>query len=457
MGLGVLGGGVGTATWFARQGAHVTVTDMRDESALAGSLAELAGLPITYHLGGHRIEDFTDADIVMRNPGVPMDSPYLVVAREAGVQIDMEMSIFFRACPAPIIGITGTKGKTTVSALIGAILAAWRPDSLLAGNMGVSALLELERLDASTPVAIELSSFQIESLNDHQLAPHVAVFTNIFPDHLDRYRDFDHYADTKRDMARWMSPNDTVVYNADDPQTRDLPVITPARTIPFGIGGDRGEGAWLVADRLEVEAPAGRVSTARPAQLALAGDHGARNALAAIAAALAYGVPVDAILAGLAGFTGVENRLEVVETIHGVTWINDTSATAPVAAVAGLEVLAPRARVLHVIAGGADKRTDLTPFAAELARTACRVYLLEGSATAGLSALLDAHGVEVSGTFASMADAVGAASCDAAAGDYVALCPACASFGMFRNEFDRGDQFRQAVRRLAAAVQVKDS
>ncbi len=447
MGLGVLGGGVGTARWFANQGAIVTVTDMRDEAALSGSIAQLGDLPITYHLGGHRLEDFTSAgaDIVMRNPGVPMDSPYLAAASESGVRIEMEMSVFFRACPSPIIGVTGTKGKTTVSALIGRILTGWKPQSLLAGNMGVPALLELDRLTPTTPVAIELSSFQIESLNDHHLAPHVAVFTNISPDHLDRYRDFEHYADTKRDMAKWMHTDDVAVINADDPNTAGIAGITSARIIRFGVGANRGPGAWLAGDRLIVDTGDLVVSADRPSHLSLAGDHGARNALAAMAASIAYGAPPEAVLDGLSTFAGVDNRLETVATIDGVTWVNDTSATAPVAAVAGVNVLAPRARTLHIIAGGADKRIDLAPFADALAGAGAVVHLLDGTATPGLRTMIEARSIPSTGPHETMEAAVASAQAAAKDGDIVALCPACASFGLFRNEFDRGARFRAAV------------
>ena len=447
MGLGVLGGGVGAARYLASHGARVTVTDMRDEEALASSIDQLADLPITYHLGGHDLNDFRSvgADVVVRNPGVPMDSDYLAAAMESGVDVEMEMSIFFRDCPAPIIGITGTKGKTTVSALIGTMLKAWRPDALLAGNMGLSALLELDRLQADTPVALELSSFQIEALNEHHLVPQVAVLTNIFPDHLDRYRDFEHYAATKRGMTWSMTSDQVVVYNADDPQTTRLVDETEATLLPFGIGQDRGEGAWLVGDELVVnwDGHAGRFP--RPDLLSLAGDHGARNALAAIAACVAYGVPADAIRAGLKSFRGVENRLEVVRVLDDVTWVNDTSATAPAAAVAGIRVLAPRAKTLHIIAGGADKKTDLDPLADELATHHATVYLLDGTATADLASLLEVREVKYSGPFGSMQEAISAIDAAVEPGDVVALCPGCASFGMFRNEFDRGSRFRAAV------------
>ncbi len=460
MGLGVLGGGVGAAQYLATHGARVTVTDMRDEVALASSIEQLAGLPIVYHLGKHDLADFSaaGADVVVRNPGVPMDSPYLAAAVESGVDVEMEMSVFFRDCPAPIIGITGTKGKTTVSALIGTMLHAWRSDALLAGNMGVSALQELDRLDPDTPVALELSSFQIESLNDHRLTPQVAVITNIFPDHLDRYRDFEHYAATKRAMTWPMGPQQFVVYCADDPEASRIRTETIACQIPFGIGPNRGEGAWLIDDELRVDWRGHHLSFDRPDILALAGEHGARNTLAAIAACVAYGVPESAIRTGLQQFTGVENRLEQVAVLNDVTWVNDTSATAPVAAVAGIRVLAPRARQLHIIAGGADKKTDLSPFADELAATNSVLYLLEGTATPLLADLLRLRDVAIAGTYGSMDEAVRAAAVASAAGDIVALCPGCASFGMFRNEFDRGAQFRAAVTTLAPVpISQKDT
>ncbi len=453
MGLGVLGGGVGAARYLSGRGATVTVTDMRDAGALAESVAALADLPITFHLGSHEAADFTpdNADVVVRNPGVPMDSPYLRSAIDSGVPVEMEMSIFFRDCPAPILGVTGTKGKTTVSALIGSIFTAWKPESLLAGNMGISAVLELDRLTSRTPVALELSSFQIESLNDHQLGPHVAVITNIFPDHLDRYRDFDHYAATKRGLAHNMQPTDVVVYNADDIEASRVTGETRARLHPFGLARRFGPAAWLEGDALTLDSGVETLSFPRPDILALSGGHGARNALAAVAACHAFGVPGAAIEEGLRRFNGVPNRLEVVARVHGVVYVNDTSATAPEAAVAGVRVLAPRAATLRLIAGGADKRTDLAPFADELRSRDVAVYLLEGTATPALTDLLEERDVPIAGHFDSMAAAVASASADARSGDLVVLCPACASFGMFRNEFDRGEQFRLAVKALPNA------
>ena len=219
IGLGTRSGGLGVARYLVSQGAVVTVTDMRPAEALAEPLAALSGLPIRFVLGGHQERDFTPerADLIVRNPGVPRRAPLLEVARSHGIPVEMEMSLFFRACSAPIVGITGTKGKTTVSTLTGEMLRPAFPDVVVAGNMGVSALEQLPRLRPDEPVVIELSSWQLEALIEHGLAPRVAVLTLIAEDHLNTYDGFADYAATKRGITRHQRPGDLLVANRDDP------------------------------------------------------------------------------------------------------------------------------------------------------------------------------------------------------------------------------------------------
>lgn len=450
IGLGTRQGGLGVARYLVAQGAVVTVTDMRPASALAETITALQGLPIRFVLGEHQEQDFTPAgaDVIVRNPGVPRRASMLEVARGHGIPIEMEMSLFFRACPAPIIGVTGTKGKTTVSTLAGELLRAANPQARVAGNMGISALEQLPQLTPETPIVLELSSWQLEALIEHRLPPRIAVLTLIAEDHLNTYDGFADYAATKRGIARHQRPGDWLVVNRDDAESWRAADETAAGVVPFGANDTSGDGAWLSGDELVWRWQGSETRWRRPRSAALAGRHGARNALAALAAALLAGSNAMAVAQGLEQFQGVRDRMETVGCVAGVAYINDTTATAPVAAAAGLEGLADRHGQVHLLAGGADKRLDPAPLAVAAAQHGAKVYLFEGSATPDLTEALRAWGVEPRGPFGSMEAAVQAAKAEAQAGDTILLSPGCASFGLFRDEFDRGEQFRQCVRAL---------
>jgi UDP-N-acetylmuramoylalanine--D-glutamate ligase len=424
---------------------------MKPESDLERPIADLSGLPIRFVLGRHEDRDFAreGADVVVRNPGVRRNSRYLQLARDSGVRIEMEMSLFLRACPAPVIGITGTKGKTTTSSLCGEILRQWNSRTLLAGNMGVSAVSELERLDRETPVVLELSSWQLEALDEHKLAPRIAVLTNISQDHLDAYDGFDDYAATKRSIARHLTADGYLVVNRDDPEAWKAADTTRGRIVPFGCGERAENGAW-VEDRSVIwrfDDLLERFSL--PERLPFVGEHQFLNAAAAIAAASLRGAPPEAIRAGIEAFTGVRNRMETVAEIDGVTYINDSAATAPIAAIANLTGLASRR--VHVISGGHDKQSDLSELASTLAGLAASIHLLDGTATANLRSLIERAGASPAGPFDAMETAVRSAATQARAGDIVLLSPGVASFGLFRDEFDRGDQFRASVLALNVA------
>jgi UDP-N-acetylmuramoylalanine--D-glutamate ligase len=447
IGLGTRQGGLGVARYLVEQGAEVTVTDLRPAEALAETLAALADLPIRYVLGRHEERDFTPAgaDVVVRNPGVPRRAPLLELARQHGLPVEMEMSLFFRACPAPIVGVTGTKGKTTVSTLTGELMRAAMPEAIVAGNMGVSALDQLPRLRPDVPVVIELSSWQLESLIEHQLAPHIAVLTLIAEDHLNTYDGFSDYAATKRGIARHQQTGDWLVVNRDDPEAWRASGETAATIVPFGPCDHGAEGAWLWPEGFIWRWRGDEERWPLPQTPALAGRHGACNALAALAAAKLAGVDAEAIGRGLAKFRGVKDRLERVAEIDGVVYVNDTTATAPVAAVAALEALANGGGRIHLLAGGADKHLDPTPLADAAACHGVRVYLFDGTATPALDRCLRQRGLSPAGPFTNMAAAVDAARGEARPGDIILLSPGCASFGLFRDEFDRGARFRDYV------------
>ncbi len=450
MGLGVHGGGLGVARFLAQQGALVTVTDLRDAAQLAEPMRQLADLPIQYVLGEHRESDFTTADLVVRNPAVPRESPLLAAAQAAGVPVEMEMSLFFRLCPAPIIGITGTKGKTTTASLCGAILSSWRADTVIAGNMGVSALEQLPQITPTTPVVIELSSWQLEGLAAYGRSPHIAVVTNLSPDHLNRYSTMETYAAAKRGIVEEQGGQDYAILNADDPLVWAFRNATPAQILPFASTAQGGDSAWLAGDTLCWSFAGQEYRTPRTT-LRLLGVHNALNALAAGMAALALGASFAAVEAGLAGFQGVKDRMEPLGKIGGVTYINDTTATAPAAAAAAVSAMN---RPTILIAGGSEKQTDFADFAATVAPRVKAVVTLRGDSTPRLTDNLLQAGLASSalfGPYNSMDEGVAQAQQLAVPGDVILLSPACASFGMFRNEFHRGDAFRAAFATLAAA------
>ncbi len=467
MGLGVHGGGLGVTRFLLRQGAIVTVTDLRRPEELADTLPALAGEPVTYVLGEHRLEDFRRADMVVRNPAVPRESPFLAEARRHGVPIEMEMTLFFALCPAPIVGITGTKGKSTTTALLGEIVRRQFPDAVVAGNIRVSALEALPQIGPQTPVVLELSSWQLEGLGERGMAPQLAVVTNLSPDHLNRYPSWESYVEAKKQIYRAQRADDRLVLNAEDAVVRDFRLDAPSRASWFGVDLRRhGTGALRTGDgrvlplgngaALFVEGMVtwvGADGVARPicpeSAIALPGHHNRANVLAAAAAASLLGLPAAVIAAGIAAFRGLPDRLEVVRVLDGVTYINDTTSTAPAATVAALQALE---QPVVLIAGGADKSLEFGGLAAAAGRVRA-ILLLEGSATDKLEEALRAAGAgpRVAGRFDSLPAAVRRAREIAQPGDAVLLSPGCASFGMFRHEFERGERFRQAVAALSTA------
>lgn len=417
MGLGLSGGGVGAARFFARAGARVTATDMRSGEELALSVRQLRGLPIRYVLGRHRKRDFTAADLIIKNPGVPDTSPYLAAARKTGVAVDTDVGIFSKLCPAPVIGITGTKGKSTTATLIAACLRKRFRDVVLAGNIRVSVLDALPKIRPSTQVVLELSSWQLEGLAQHRYSPHIAVITNILPEHLNRYPSFTAYARAKGFIARYQKPGDHL----------------------FIQRGDALVGRVVGKTRAHVHFWSRRDPT--PRGVRLIGEHNRMNLRAAQVVARFLGIPAADIAAAFRRFRGLPGRLEKVGRVNGVTFINDTTATMPEAAIAAI-VAMPKPPI--VITGGTDKRLDYRALGRVLRLQAKAVVFLPGSATEKLKRAFGTGAPEAR----SLVEAVRIARRFAQPGDTVLFTPGAASFELFANEFDRGEKFVEAVNKL---------
>ncbi|MFN3372086.1 MAG: UDP-N-acetylmuramoyl-L-alanine--D-glutamate ligase [Chloroflexus sp.] len=448
MGLGVHGGGLGVARWLLRHGAEVTVTDLASPEALAEPIARLdafaaeLGKHVRYTLGEHCAEDIRAAEMLVVNPAVRPDSPWLALARSCGVPIETEMTLFFRACPGPILGVTGTKGKTTTTLLLAAMIRQRYPDTVVAGNLRVSALEALDQIGSQTPVVLELSSFQLERLGEARLSPAYALLTNLGNDHLNWHGSLVAYANAKRQIMAHQGPDGVAVLPPEQAQEWGggrQGVISYSLTDPTADATVTADGAFRYRD----------VILFQRSDLRLPGEHNAANALAAATLAYRFRIDPAAIAAALHTVSGVEHRLELVATIDGVRYINDTTATNPAATAVALATV-PGPIVL--LAGGADKNLDLAALADSIAKGAAAVVLLAGSATPTLQALLQAQApsLPVIGPFDDLRVAVTQARMLAQPGGVVLLSPGCASFGMFRNEFHRGEAFRLIVRELAA-------
>ncbi len=450
MGLGLHGGGLGVTRWLVKQGAKVTVTDLKQPEELRSTLAELHDAPVEFVLGEHRESDFLKADLIVRNPGVPSESRFLKLARERGIPVTMELNLFFERLPRgseQVIGITGTKGKTTTTLMVGTMLKKVNAKTVVAGNLRVSALELLDQIDADTPVVLELSSFQLEGLGEMKVSPHIAAITNIYPDHLNRYRDLDAYASAKAEIFWHQGLSDYCILNFDNPTLTHLRPKVVSHVVWFSRQRALNDGA--VVERGTVVWKHQRESkTILPlAELGAAGAHNVENALAATAVAATWGAGTDVIAEALREFKGVPHRLEVVRELNGVTFINDTTATAPMATVAALAALANRGGQIILIAGGFDKGLDYVGMAQAIVDHNAKVVLVQGSATEKIErALHTANGGDlILGAYADFAEVVIRAKEAANPGDVVLLSPGAASFGMFANEFERGDKFREIV------------
>jgi UDP-N-acetylmuramoylalanine--D-glutamate ligase len=482
--LGLARSGVALTRFLADAGARVTIYDSRTAADLAADIARLEGRPATLRLGPdvEPATAWTDASLVTTSPSINPDFPTteprlraalqaLVAARvedpAAAPAIVSEPDLFLRLCVAPTVGVTGTKGKTTTSALTAAILAGDPSHpAVLGGNIGIPLVERLPELTPYHRVVYELSELQLPTLSRGTT---VAVYTNVTSDHLDRHGSLDGYRRAKRRLAELVDADGALILNAEDPVVASYADLAPGapilyqrdRPTPGGLGVVDG---WIVAagvPRLPIAGggvaatgPGGRIMPV--GELALPGAHNVSNALAAIAVGLSFGIAPDAIREAAASFTGVEHRLESVSLVDGVRFVNDSQGTQPDAVIAALRAFE---RPIVLIAGGRDKGVDLGELATVVAERAAAAVVI-GESGPQLEALFRAAGLAIVERADTMDDAVTAA--DALARDAlgaqgtergpatVLLSPAAASFDMFVDYAARGLAFKSAVAALAA-------
>jgi UDP-N-acetylmuramoylalanine--D-glutamate ligase len=437
MGLGSFGGGLSVTQFLVNQGARVTVTDLRSAEELTESFASLAGLPITWHLGSHIDSDFTKAntDVVVVNPAVKPDNGFLKQAQQEKLPLTSEMNIFFSLCPAPIVGVTGSNGKSTTASMTAAVLQAGANENAkrkyrnvwLGGNIGQENLLNhIEQIQPNDLVVLELSSFQLYDLGRIRRSPHLAILTNIAPNHLDWHKSMEEYVKAKQNILRYQSPNDYAVLNRLDPEFESWPNLTPAKVI------------WYPADA-QPEIP-----------LQVPGRHNQINAAAALKAGEIFGVDSDDAKQALYEYQALPHRLEFVRELDGVRYYNDSIATTPESAIAALESFdEPKVFIL----GGYDKKISFAPLVQKIIDSqSVPLVVLLGQVREILSDEFERckqqnHTDRPDCIKAdNLGQAIQIARQYALPGSIVLLSPACASYDMFPNFQRRGDAFRNLVR-----------
>lgn len=438
------GSGVSAALYAAKLGAHVVATDLKTAKELAGNVAQLKKYKnVSFALGGHREKDIREADVIVANPRIRPDQKEMKLARKLGKPVVSDISLFLDRCPARVVGITGTRGKSTTSALIAEMLKASKKRVWLGGNILVSPLNFLSKVKSRDIVVLELSSWQCESLGVTKHPPCISVVTNLMRDHLNAYTGMEDYAEAKAQIFRHQGPSDIVVLNADDACGKQWSKEAPGCVYLFGSKKTNRAcvvDGWLVLDGVRI------IETNR---MKLIGEHNIKNALAAMLAAHAAGATKAGIKKALASFKGLENRLETIRTVKGVTYVNDTTATTPDGAIAAERALRERYGFLFFIMGGADKELDYQELAEVFSKDKKRIglFVMPGSASDKLIRVCKKHGL----AYECVADinvAVKRASEIAEKGDAIILSPAAASFGQFKNEFERGEKFKKAVGRI---------
>ena len=461
--LGLARQGTALARWAARQGAHVTASDIRRADALANEIASLDGLPIELALGGHPLSLLDGCDLLCLSGGVPPTIPIVREAVRRNIPLSNDSVLFLERTRGRTIGVTGSSGKTTTTTLVGKMLEASGLRTWVGGNIGKPLIEHLDEIEAGDRVVLELSSFQLELFH---LSPQVATVLNVTPNHLDRHPSMENYTAAKANILRWQGNDDIALLNLDNPITgewyRSGEVFVPegegqpelrfplrAKVYGFSLRKPPAEGAYLKGDRLTLRVGGVEKEICRQHELKLRGEHNVANILAASALARIAGADVHGIREVATMFTGVPHRLEEVRVWKGVTWVNDSIATTPERAVAALKSFS---EPIVLLSGGRDKHLPWEEYA-RLVHQKVRHLVLFGEAAnlIGENVRRDMpadsvlESIEKHGT---LAEAVEAAARLARPGDVVLMSPGGTSFDAYEDFAERGEHFRRLVKEL---------
>ncbi len=448
-GLGLNQGGVGSAKYFAQKGMEVKVTDLKSGSILKLSLDQLKDFSISYTLGEHRYEDIDWADLIIKNPAVKPNNPYIEYATKIGKKVEMDMGIFLEYVnPSQIIGVTGTKGKSTTATLIYKILKAslhvnsshtrhglgeHEGNIILAGNIGKSVLDVIPDIKQDTLIVLEISSFQLEAFDQHKVSPRWSVITNITPDHLNYYSTMNEYLSAKRIIGKYQTAQGFLFLRKNDPITAKVNFTKDfkGRIIYFS-----------------------KVDLPKKFHPHLMGDHNLENMAAALAVARVFNISQDQTLQTMANFKGVPFRIELIKTWNGVKIYNDTVATSPEASIQAIKTLGGNLKsplgCLILICGGMNKKMEYTKYVTIVHKFVNKVFFLEGDATDTITSSLRAKrsNLKIHGPYNNLEQLLTDVKSEVQSGNVILFSPAATSFNLFQNEFDRGRKFNLAVQKV---------
>lgn len=432
--------GVASALFLKAHGARVTVSDTKSGDELRNEIPILLDHGITVETGGHGERTFRGQDLIVVSPGVPVDAPPLVQARALGESVIGEIELAAQFLPGSIVAITGSNGKTTTTTLTGEIMTAGGFPALVGGNIGTPAISLAERAKPETVIVLEVSSFQLETIQTFR--PKVAVVLNVTPDHLDRHRTLEAYVDAKARIFENQQGSDFAVLNADDPTCLAMAARTRAQVFWFSRQKEVQQGAWVRDGNIVFRNEGGQKEIMQVSEIPLKGAHNLENVLAAVCAGALMGCAADKIRQAVRDFKAVEHRLEFVATIRGVDYYNDSKATNVDATIKALESFPAN---IHLILGGKDKGSDYTLLNDLLRQRVKRVYTI-GAAAAKIESQI--KGVEIVHA-ETLENAIRKASAAARPSDVVLLAPACASFDQFKSYEHRGRMFKEIVRAMS--------
>ena len=443
--VGAAKSGLASVRFLLGCGARVILTDTRSNEALKDEIAPLRDLAadsgkLVLELGGHQNASFAACNLVVVSPGVPLSLPYFEISRKAGIPIIAEIELAYRHLEGKIIGITGSNGKTTTTALVSELLTGAGMKGHAAGNIGTP--LISFAIDSSTEdcYVVELSSFQLESIREFR--PFIGSILNLTPDHMDRYPGFEDYISVKKRIFMNQEKTDFAVLNADDPRTEAMKTEVRAKPMLFSRLHPLEQGAFVRDDRVIFRSAEGERDLFPVNAIALKGAHNLENVLAACAMAILVGAPPESLEDSIRKFKGVEHRIEWVAELEGIQYFNDSKATNIDATIKSLEAFPGN---ILLIIGGRDKAGDFTALRS-LVRERVKYLVLIGEAAdkirKALAGTVDIREAQ------SMEDAVSICRSLAHRGDIVLLAPACASFDMFQNYEHRGRVFKEAVCRV---------